>query len=492
MRTVRQWVGETAGGLPRGYWYLWGNTLINRVGSFVIILLAIYLTQDRHLSPSFAGFVIGLWGAGGALGALLGGVLADRWGRKPTFLTSLYSSAVMMLVLGLAEGRLAIALAVLVLGVVSEAARPALSALMIDIVPERDRMRAFSLQYWVINLGFAIAATTAGLVAGADFRLLFLIDATTTTAAATLVAIKVREPRRVVATATRAGGRTGQNRSAGAGGDGGAAPAAPRRGSAGPGLRTVFADKVFMTFVGTNVLTAIVFLQHISTLPMSMARDGLSPATFGLVIALNGILIVAGQLFMGKMLNWGKRSTTLAAAALIMGIGFGLNAFAGTVWLYAVAVLIWTFGEMLNAPSNSTTNAELSPAHLRGRYQGVFTLSWSVAGFVAPIAGSAVLQYAGTTTLWLGCLALALVVAVSHLLAGPARERRTAELAANELAATELAATELAATERLTAEAAQGAVAERTVPRAVRLDRKADRGEPAGDWPAPELAAAER
>ncbi len=48
-----------------------------------------------------------------------------------------------------------------------------MSALMVDIVGERDRLRAFSLNYWVINLGFAFAATIAGFVAGVDFRLLF-------------------------------------------------------------------------------------------------------------------------------------------------------------------------------------------------------------------------------------------------------------------------------------------------------------------------------
>ena len=37
---MRRWWGETTGGLPRTFWYLWANTLINRVGSFVVILLA--------------------------------------------------------------------------------------------------------------------------------------------------------------------------------------------------------------------------------------------------------------------------------------------------------------------------------------------------------------------------------------------------------------------------------------------------------------------
>ena len=405
MRTVRQWVAETAGGLPRPFWYLWTNTLINRLGSFAVIVLAIYLTQGRGFSESFAGLVIGLWGAGAAVGTLIGGVLADRWGRKPTALSALYCGAGVMLLVGFATGRLEIALAVTLLGLVSEASRPALSALMIDIVGEHDRVRAFSLNYWVINVGFAVAATLAGVLAGVDFRLLFAINAASTAIGATVVAIAVKEPPRLPRPVPTTAAATNR-----------------------PGLRAVFGDRVFISFVAVNVLTAIVFMQHISTLPMVMGHDGLPPATFGSVIALNGVLIVAGQLFIPRLLRGRRAASTMAVAAVIMGVGFGLTAFADAAWFYAVTVLVWTVGEMLNSPSNSATNAELSPAHMRGRYQGVFSLSWSAASFLAPIIGAAVLQYAGSTVLWLGCFVVGLVVAGLHLLAGPARQRRADEL----------------------------------------------------------------
>jgi MFS family permease len=404
---IRRWVADTAGGLPRQFWYLWTTTLVNRIGSFVLIVLALYLTQVQGFSESYAGLVIGLWGAGSAVGTLIGGVLADRWGRKPTFVTALYAGAAMMLVVGFIRGQLAVAVAVFVLGMFAEASRPAMQALMVDIVHPNDRMRAFSLNYWVINLGFACSALLAGLVAGVDFRLLFVLDAATTVAAATLVLFKISEPVRATAHVVTA--------------------ARPK-----VGLRTVFRDRVFMAFTAVNLLTAIIFMQHLSTLPLTMSRDGLSPATYGSVIALNGVLIVVAQLFVPRILRKLRRSTALAVAAVVFGIGFGLTAFADTAAFYAVTVLVWTAGEMLNAPSNSAVNAELSPAELRGRYQGVFSLSWSGASFLAPIIGGAVLQYAGDATLWLGCFVLALIVAVIHVLAGPTRERRAAQLAATE------------------------------------------------------------
>lgn len=407
MRGVRNWFRDTTGGLPATFWFLWTGSLISRLGSFVLVFLAIYLTSVRGFSESQAGLVLGLWGAGGAAGTLTGGVLVDRWGRRPTLLTAHLGAAALLLALGFARNLWLVAAGALLLGFFSEAARPAFGAMMIDVVPARDRLRAFSLNYWAINLGFACSAVLAGFAAEVNYLLLFLVNAATTVITALIIYIKVGETR-APAAAARLGAVTGP--------------------SAG-GLRTVLADRVYLAFVTLNVLLALIFMQHVSMLPIAMEQDGLSPATFGTVIALNGVLIVSGQLFVPRIIQGRNRSRVLALAALITGAGFGLTAFADAAWFYALTVLIWTLGEMLNSPSNSTLIAELSPEALRGRYQGVFSLSWSLAGFAAPILGGLVWERAGDGVLWLGCAVLAVVVAAGHLVSGPAREQRAAELA---------------------------------------------------------------
>ncbi|WP_179802011.1 MDR family MFS transporter [Micromonospora purpureochromogenes] len=405
MRTVRSWFRDTTGGLPRTFWYLWTGTLINRLGSFVLVFLAIYLTQERGFSPTQAGLVLGLWGVGGAVGTTVGGTLTDRWGRRPTLLTAHLGAATMMLALGFARPLWAVATGALLLGMFAEAARPAFGAMMIDVVPEKDRLRAFSLNYWAINLGFACAAVLAGFAAQAGYLLLFVVDAATTVVTALIIFTRVKETRRVSAAPARPGG---------------AAPVGA--------LRTIATDRVFLGFVALNLFAALVFLQHISMLPIAMGDSGLSPATYGSVIALNGVLIVVGQLFVPRLIRGRSRSHVLALASLVMGVGFGLTAFADVAWFYGLTVLIWTLGEMLNSPSNATLIAELSPDRLRGRYQGVFSLSWQIAGAVAPILGGLVRERAGNTELWLGCAAIGALMAVAHLVSGPARERRAAQL----------------------------------------------------------------
>ncbi|GAA0817676.1 MDR family MFS transporter [Spirilliplanes yamanashiensis] len=405
---MRGWLRRTTGGLPATFWYLWTGTLVNRLGAFVLVFLAIYLTQERGFSQSRAGLVIGLWGVGGAVGTLAGGVLADRWGRRPTLLTAHLGTVTMMLAVGLARDFWALAAGALLLGMFAEGARPAFGAMMVDVVPERDRVRAFSLNYWAINLGFAFSAVLAGLVAEVDYLLLFAIDAGTTLVTAVIVFLRVPETR----------------------------PAAAPRTGRGPGLGAVLRDRVYLIFLALNLLGALMIMQHLSTLPIAMSADGLSPATFGLVIALNGVLIVSGQLFVPRLIEGRDRSRVLALASVIMAAGFALTAAADVVWVFAVSVLIWTVGEMLQSPSNSALIAELSPSALRGRYQGTLSLTWSAAAALAPVLGGATQEHLGDTVLWLGVGAVGVLVAAGQLGSGPSRERRAAALRAAERAAT--------------------------------------------------------
>jgi MFS family permease len=409
MAGVRRWMTENVGGLPRTFWYLWTGTLISRASSFVIIVLAFYLVQARGFSATFAGLVLGLFGAGNAVGVLVGGVLADRWGRRATLLAGHLASAATLAWLGFVTQAGLIAVLAFVAGAASNLIRPAFAAMMTDIVPAGDRLRAFSLNYWAINVGFSVSAILAGLTARVSYPLLFLIDAAGSLITGLVIFFKVPETRPAESATVDAD--------------------APKAGT-----WTVLTDRTFMGFVGLTTLTALVFMQHISTLPVAMQHDGLSAATFGWVIALNGILIVAGQLFIPRLIEGRGRTGVLAVSNLIVAVGFGLTAYADAAWWYAMTVLVWTMGEMLQSPTNSTLIAELSPTALRGRYQGVFALSFSAAAFLAPILGGYVLQHFGGTALWLGCFGVAVVAALGHLVTGPARERRAAALRTREKA----------------------------------------------------------
>jgi MFS family permease len=401
VRWLRGALGPTLSGLPTTFWWLWAGTLVNRAGAFVLPFLAFYLTDDLDLTPSYVGLVLGAYGLGSVVASLGGGVLADRLGRRPVLLGSQVSTAATMVALGFTTQHVGVLVLVALLGLTSNTARPAFSAMTTDIVAPKDRVRAFSLNYWAINLGFAVAPVLGGLLARAGYLTLFLADAATTLVFAVLVYLRVPESRPEVVVAE--GERPGS-------------------------MADVLRDRVFLVLVGLAFLFALVFMQYMSTLPVQMGDDGLSASQYGGVIALNGLLIVFVTVPLTRWLQAYPSSQVLAVSSVFIALGFGATAWASTVTTYAVTVVIWTMGEVIGAATGPAVVAGLAPAALRGRYQGLFGFSFALAALAAPLVGGSVYEHLGSTTLWVGCGVLSLATGAAHLAAGPARERRYAQL----------------------------------------------------------------
>ena len=62
-----------------------------------------------------------------------------------------------------------------------------------------------------------------------------------------------------------------------------------------------------------------------------------------------------------------------------------------------VGAAVYTGGELVGGPVFSATAAEAAPDHLRGRYLGLFQLSWGIGGAVTPIAFTWLLAHGQTT-----------------------------------------------------------------------------------------------
>src|SRR6267142_5701288 len=91
--TIRHWYRAAAGGLPGVFWTVWWGLVINRLASFVLAFLSIYLVRERGFLPGQAGRGLALYGAGMTIAGPLGGLLADRIGRRATMLTALVLGA---------------------------------------------------------------------------------------------------------------------------------------------------------------------------------------------------------------------------------------------------------------------------------------------------------------------------------------------------------------------------------------------------------------
>lgn len=389
------WWQDRVGGLPRTFWVLLAGTLVNRLGAFVVPFLSLYLTGSRGFSVARAGVVLAVIGVGSAVAQPLGGALADRFGRRRTLLGGLVGAATGVMALGASRSLLALCVAGLAYGVVADVYRPAISAAIADVVDDARRPRAYALQFWVINVGFAVATLVGGVLADRGYWLLFAGDALTTLAFAALVLRRVPETR-------------------------------PARvpGAATGSVRQVLRDRLMLGVVVCTVLQATAYMQAFVVLPLVVVRDGLGTGGFGVVIALNGVLIVVLQpLLLGHL---GRRSQgpLLLTGSLVLGAGLALTSLVDSLAGHLLVVAVWTVGEVLGAGVLAALVARLAPPHLRGRYMGVFGMSFGVSAVLAPALGTQVLQHLGEATLWAGCLVLCAVAGTGLLVVARSVGRR--------------------------------------------------------------------
>jgi MFS family permease len=392
------------GGLPPVFWTLWTGMLVNRLASFVITFLALYLVRERGFTADAAGRVVALYGVGLLLAGPLGGLLADRYGRRRTMLLGLAAGGLCVAALGFVRDPAALSLLAFLSALTGDVYRPAANAAIADVVVPSDRARAFGLVYWAVNLGWAVSLSVAGFVAERSMLSLFLADAFTSFAFAGIVWRHVPETR----------------------------PAHHAPAPAVGGLVRVFRDRVFVTFLAIHLVVLVVFTQFQLAAPLDYAAHGVGPVAFSALMALNGILVVILQPLFSPRLHHHDGARVLALSAVLVGLGYGLNFFAGSLPAYVAGAVLYTVGEVLGFPMASAIVADLAPPDLRGRYQGAFSMSWGLAFTLSPLVGGEVLHRLGGRVLWLGCLAVGLLMAGAHLAAGPARRRRLAEIHAAE------------------------------------------------------------
>ena len=394
---VRSRIASVAAVAPRTYWYVWWGTLINRLGNFVVPMLTIYLIKVRGISVAEAGGVVAMYGAGSIGASFIGGYLTDHLGRKPTLVIALFGGAAAMLGLSLVRDLTAITVMVTVLSLVTEQFRPAVQAIVADVVPRSHLVQAYGLLHWVINIGFAFAIVVGGLLAELDFTILFLADAATTAAFGVVVLLRVPETR----------------------------PAAVARSHAAPS-RAWFTDGPFVAFVAITFFVAMLPQQAVAPLAAYMTGQGFSAATFGGVIAVNGVFVILLQPVLAAWTARHDATRVLAGAALLYGTGVAMHVLASSAVFHDVAVGVWTLGEILESPTRAAIVAAMSPADARGRYQGAIVLTFGASQLLGPKLGTWTLQHAGPAALWGSCFGLGILVALAIIATGPSRRRRMA------------------------------------------------------------------
>jgi MFS family permease len=417
-------------GLSLMFWGLWVTLLILWMGRFVTSFLSMYLVSDMHVSAGVAGTIVSMYGFGGIFGCLYGGALSDRFGRPAMIVIGNLGSAAMLVLLAFIGNPWIMAIALLVYGAISSMPTPAVAAYVSDVVPFRKQKRAYSLQTWAANFGFAIGPIIANQLVKISYALMFYAEAAVLVFATILMIVFFKEvglgkrprsevaPARASQAAESAAGnavehavkQTGESQR-------------PQRFSVWRSYRRACADGALMSMVVLMFLYTLAYYQIVSGLPISMTQIGLGTDEYSSLLTINGGLLCLLQIPAIGLFQRMSNTRVLVLGMSITAVGYAFQIGANSWATFAIATVLWTLGELGTFPIAATTVANIAPKDVRGTYQGLYNLVWSLSNAFSPLVGGWILNAFGSRVLWICCTVMFVIVAIGFYVTRGPRER---------------------------------------------------------------------
>jgi len=164
-----------------------------------------------------------------------------------------------------------------------------------------------------------------------------------------------------------------------------------------------FKDKIFWIFLFICFVTAILFFQLFTTLPLyHNEKFGLTEFQSGLLLSLNGLLIFFLEMpivSISQRKNIDKLKIILWGS-LLMSFSFYvlmINTWAG---ILIISIIFITFGEMFIFPFSNSFALSRAPKGHEGRYMALFTMSFSLAHIASSKTGLEIIGNFGYQSNW--------------------------------------------------------------------------------------------
>lgn len=365
-------------GFTREVWILALITFINRAGTMVLPFLSKYLKENLDFTYSQVGWIMVSFGIGSMLGSWLGGKLSDKIGFYKIMIFSLFTSGILFFVLQYVTTFWGLCFGMFAIMAIADMFRPAMFVSLNTYAKPENRTRALTLVRLAVNLGLTAGPALGGIIImSIGYNGLFWVDGATCILSILIFALLVKEKKN---------------------------PVNPEKlNLENTPVTSVFKDKIFWIFLFVCFITAILFFQLFTTLPLyHHERFGLTEFQSGLLLSLNGILIFFFEMPIVSIFERKKthKLQIITWGSLLMAISFFIlliNTWAG---ILVISILFITFGEMFIFPFSNSFALSRAPKGHEGRYMALFTMSFSLAHIVSSKTGMDIISHFGYQSNW--------------------------------------------------------------------------------------------
>ncbi|MGG2066002.1 MULTISPECIES: MDR family MFS transporter [unclassified Bacillus (in: firmicutes)] len=344
--------------------------------------MAIYFAEE--LGKTMAGILLVLSQVLSVFANLVGGYLADTYGRKRMMVFAAFVQSAAFVLFAFAnspwlQSPILTFIAFSIIGIMGSLYYPASAAMVADLVSEEQQSKVFAVFYTMININVVL-----GPILGAYFffshRFELLIASIVINFIVAFVLLKfIKEtlPEKREEVEKQTGWLTVVNEQI-------------------KNYRIIFQDRVFLLFIIAGILVAQTFTQLDLLLAVYIKENVPTQEFFHLIlngetlfswiIAENGFLVALFTVYVTRLANYFSERTIFLLSSFAYGIAMIIFPHTISVWGLIIAMLIFTFGELFVVGIQNSFVSKLAPEHMRGQYFAAATLRWSVGRTIAPIA----------------------------------------------------------------------------------------------------------
>jgi len=144
---------------------------------------------------------------------------------------------------------------------------------------------------------------------------------------------------------------------------------------------------------------------------------GVAESSYSWIPTTNALMVVFLQVFITRALKPFRDTQVMPFGALFYVAAMLIVGVSSQFWGFWLAMVVMTFGELITAPTATAFVANLAPQDQRGRYLGLFGLTWHVAMAIGPFTAGILTDNYGIRSPWFaGAVVGALAVAAYALL----------------------------------------------------------------------------
>ena len=363
--------------LPREGRWLISTVLVQSVGTGLVLpFLVVYLHEVRGFPLETVGLLLSLQAVVGILLVTPAGALIDRIGARLVYASALVAMLVADVVIAFATTTTLALVAMLVMGYGFGVVWPASSSLIGSVVPSDQRQRYFGINFTLLNLGIGIGGIVGGQFVDVHrpgtFVTVYLLDAASFVLPLAVLLVPLR----------RAGGPVVR----------------PHHDDARAlSYRVLLRDPRLRALLAMGAVAALVSYPQLNVgMPAYARAEGhISTEGLGYAFAVNTVVIVLLQLVVLQRIEGRRRTRVTVVMAGTWAVAWSLlgatslvpGTVAATILLCAVAG-VFGLGETMLQPTSAAMINDLAPDHLRGRYNALSSLMFSLAFAGGPLVAS--------------------------------------------------------------------------------------------------------